>query len=1029
MISYQELISRLPEDAKKNEYSIMNGKLTTVLIANEELIKLQFFSNIDHLTLHWGLGLKTPKEWICPIGVPGFSVPPSTTKFDDKAGQTPFVEIIPSLNTLELNFPVDSPVKQVNFVIKRENTWFNNSNQNYAVALKEPETLQINDSEEISNMVQQIISSEVTYGSWTLMHRFKLCNEWLNKVGTDTSALAWIFVWMRYSALRKLDWQRRFNTRPSELASSNMNLTFTITNLLKNAENKGLANQRGLLRGILSSMGKGGGNGQRIRDQILEIMHKNGIKEHENYYEQWHQKLHNNTTPDDIGICEATIAFNETNDMGKYWKVLENHGITRERLRSFERAITLEPYYAPHIVGDLYNYLKLLKAVHGGSDLMSSVDCCRGFLPGELVNKLNDLVGSLHHWDKIAQMEKTLSARQHLNSCWNKNNTEQFREALYLDMGLEAYTRQLCEEIIHVDIGVKHLCRELKILLQNTQITVNSEELNAAAGDFYSFYERFGGSIEGEIEHAMILKAATDRLQRLLGTYADDYNTLIGEKAKKLGVEFSVDSKFIEIFVEDIIRGSLLFAVAMVLKKIDGHLRRLCNFKSWQIISPKASASGHLLKVDSLHSVAYTVYNQPTVLICERVTGEEEIPDNVTAVVSCTELDALAHVCVRARNNKVLLVVCFDEAEIEHLQALVNSWVQVKMTSNGVSIGKTEKVHEESRVQEARQVKTPVPLEKIVISSEEFCEGKTGAKGNNCAALRKSLPKEIGVPSSVALPYGTCEYFLQTAENQKVLENIEKLTGTLKGKEHDSQAKKVLDEIKKEIMGMTTGQSDKTLIQDMLNTIGCTSNDWQAAWKAIKSVWASKYNERAYLSIVKAKIEISAVVMSVLCQEVITGDYAYVLHTMNPFTENPNELYGELVLGLGETLVGAYEGRSLSFVVNKKTGDFEVKAFPNKSVALRGSGFIFRSDSNSEDLPGFAGAGLFDSFVMEEAKENILVYSNEPIVLNSEFRREVIQKLNRVGMMVEDFYSGVAQDIEGVIVGNKVYVVQARPQV
>ena len=65
-------------------------------------------------------------------------------------------------------------------------------------------------------------------------------------------------------------------------------------------------------------MGKGGNNGQRIRDQILEIMHKNGIKEYQNYYEQWHQKLHNNTTPDDIGICEATIAFNETNNMGKY---------------------------------------------------------------------------------------------------------------------------------------------------------------------------------------------------------------------------------------------------------------------------------------------------------------------------------------------------------------------------------------------------------------------------------------------------------------------------------------------------------------------------------------------------------------------------------------------------------------------------------------------------------------------------------------------------------------------------------------
>ena len=95
-------------------------------------------------------------------------------------------------------------------------------------------------------------------------------------------------------------------------------MSFAITELIKKSSNEGLINQQILLRGIISTMGKGGNNGQRIRDQILEIMHKNGIKEYQNYYEQWHQKLHNNTTPDDIGICEATIAFNETNNMGKY---------------------------------------------------------------------------------------------------------------------------------------------------------------------------------------------------------------------------------------------------------------------------------------------------------------------------------------------------------------------------------------------------------------------------------------------------------------------------------------------------------------------------------------------------------------------------------------------------------------------------------------------------------------------------------------------------------------------------------------
>jgi hypothetical protein len=46
---------------------------------------------------------------------------------------------------------------------------------------------------------------------------------------------------------------------------------------------------------------------------------------------------------------------------------------------------------------------------------------------------------------------------------------------------------------------------------------------------------------------------------------------------------------------------------------------------------------------------------------------------------------------------------------------------------------------------------------------------------------------------------------------------------------------------------------------------------------------------------------------------------------------------------------------------------YKVNGYPNKPIMLISKGgFIFRSDSNSEDLPGFAGAGLFDSYAIEE---------------------------------------------------------------
>ena len=67
---------------------------------------------------------------------------------------------------------------------------------------------------------------------------------------------------------------------------------------------------------------------QAVRDEILNIMHRNNIGEKRGtWMEDWHQKLHNNTTPDDVAICEAFIAFLKAGgDRGAYWSVLSDAG-------------------------------------------------------------------------------------------------------------------------------------------------------------------------------------------------------------------------------------------------------------------------------------------------------------------------------------------------------------------------------------------------------------------------------------------------------------------------------------------------------------------------------------------------------------------------------------------------------------------------------------------------------------------------------------------------------------------------------
>ena len=84
---------------------------------------------------------------------------------------------------------------------------------------------------------------------------------------------------------------------------------------------------------MLTTLGRGG-EGQRVRDEILHIMHRNHLKEMAgNFIEEWHQKLHNNTTPDDVVICQAYLAFLRSNgDVGTFYRTLEQGGVTRERL-------------------------------------------------------------------------------------------------------------------------------------------------------------------------------------------------------------------------------------------------------------------------------------------------------------------------------------------------------------------------------------------------------------------------------------------------------------------------------------------------------------------------------------------------------------------------------------------------------------------------------------------------------------------------------------------------------------------------
>jgi alpha-glucan,water dikinase len=199
-------------------------------------------------------------------------------------------------------------------------------------------------------------------------------------------------------------------------------------------------------------------------------MHRNNIKETSgHFYEQWHQKLHNNTTPDDIPICEALLSYLKSGgNMGEYWRVLGEAGITRERLATYERKITCEPYMVQSSIGDFENYLAILKRMHSSDDMNLLIGEAWNHVGGDTHSLLKEVQGGFGDHDALRQMDRVYNLRANLfHHHYDKGNTKKLKDVMFLDLALEAYIRTLTERIMHIDIGFEAYVREVSTIFKN----------------------------------------------------------------------------------------------------------------------------------------------------------------------------------------------------------------------------------------------------------------------------------------------------------------------------------------------------------------------------------------------------------------------------------------------------------------------------------------------------------------------------------------------------------------------------------
>lgn len=178
-----------------------------------------------------------------------------------------------------------------------------------------------------------------------------------------------------------------------------------------------------------------------------------------------------------------------------------------------------------------------------------------------------------------------------------------------------------------------------------------------------------------------------------------------------------------------------------------------------------------------------------------------------------------------------------------------------------------------------------------------------------------------------------------------------------------------------------------------------------AAPRAIAQVWASLWTRRAAVSRTQAGIPHARVRMAVLVQELVAPDLSFIMHTTNPLSGNRSEALAELAVGLGETLASAaLAGAPYRLLCPRPVGGGELLACATFGAALRSA-------------PADGAAALSER----------LDYSKVPLSADRNAARRLGERLAAVAAFLEEKL-GRPQDVEGVCVGEAIYLVQSRPQ-
>lgn len=1011
-----------------------------------------------NLELHWACIMEGSDEWCLP---PDGAVLPGGTNDagDGKASRTPFG----GDGKLVLSFPpgVGEDIARVVGIIVRNNAdWLHADVGDLAVPLMTPS------SSGVLKALSMGENKKNQENGTNLYNRFCRINDKLSESQqAGPAGAAAIFATLRLSAIRQLAWYAGGNYQGKDMAHMQEVVCRRVAQASANGEADGMSRQ--LYRAALATLPRGGGNGDDIRLGILQLMRENGIKEghrpgiEDPFIAQWHQKLHSNTTVDDIYICEAYLHFLHTGNWDDFWTHLyDNHSLTREDLASMKAGWRTEGIlgpgnHLPQLINPMKHFYWILRITHGGGNMNSAMDHARGNMPEDIQYEIDDMLANR---DEPWIPNKIVELRERLSGTW-RYGEETNRDVVLLDIAMEKFYRNKIEGLAVAGMTPDERLGQLEMSIRNVMVGQDFDRMGAA----FAFFQKANGDCGLQRwgpEWSKVMDAALESVSLAMEYHMDQLCELSQYPADVIGMQAECDEQYILNFGEEVVRGHSMFAVSKMLGETRATVRQAAGRSPWDVAAlgkPELSLHAGKITVVALEDIQGMDYSDdPVVVLSARLGGLEDIPPGVTAVLTASPVDLLSHIAIRARQTGVLLAAMPDPGGWADLMTKSGQGVKIDVVGEELVVSESE-----LGVAAAASVAGPptgqyiegltltpkADTEDWVVGPEKYAEGVVGGKSSSLANLGFSTTLstfglmsetmkvgELRVPSSSALPFNAFERALLLDE--PTLEKVALAAAAISAADDsgDANLRREALEVLRDVVSFQLKMPDD-LVAPLTMAAAAYGNTCTPAdiYQAIKKVWASKWNERAYLSRKACGVDEEELHMATLLMEVVPAEMAFVLHTTNPLNGDQTEVFGEVCVGLGEALVGNEPGSALSFTARKQPGfPAIVRSLPSKPISHHPpSGeptMIVRSDSNGEDLEGFAGAGLYDSVTVVPTESRIVDYANEPLIWDEAKRTALMSKLAELAVAIE-VEMKAPQDIEGCIVGNDIYVLQSRNQV